>query len=1137
MKCLTIQSIQSEMSTKSYYKEIINKLDTLSKRESIELCLLGIQLSVIGIIQFFIAIAILEFLGNFSSFFRTILVLFFAIISMGLICYLVVYPSLKYFKLIKHQSHLFYAKKIGEFFPTIKDDLLNAVQLSELQTGINLYSLTLKDAAFQQVYFKTKSINISEIINFNKVKKLFKFVLGSILVGGMLLLLVPGLNAASYRLLNFNKEFIPPAKFSFIITPGDKEIARGQDIKISAKILGPKPSSVRIGIKYSEQTDYEYKNLSTDSNGLYSFCIPSVRNSFDYFIKAEDIVSNNFKITVIDRPIIKKLDLTVTPPSYSKLPMINQQDNGNFSTLVGSQAQFFVTTTKENLKSAKLVFKDSTEFPLKLEGKNAFGNYRIKKDEDYQIIISDKDGNRNENPVTYSIKALPDNFPSIEIILPNKNVSLGGDDRLTLLLKIADDFGFTKLLLHYRLSSSKYEKPQENFSLIEIPLRKNVKEEDVNYVWNLLPLSLAVNDVVTYYLEVFDNDIISGPKSTKTNTFTIRVPSLDELLNNADKAHENAENKLSETLEDAKKLKENFEKINQDLKQDKKDITWQEKEQIEKALNKFDEIEKKIDDVKKDVSKLQNDLQKNNLLSKETLEKYMELQKLFDEMSSDEMKKAMEKMQDLLQNMNRDQIKQAMENMQINEEAMKNSIERTMQLLKRIQIEQKVDEIQKRIENLTKQLEDLKQQTDKSNLQQENQKQELSEKQNDATKDLKDLEDKMNELQEKMNEFKDMPNDKMDEAMKELQKQQNQQISKEAQQQLMKGQQQQAQQNQDQLSKNIQQMQQEMKDLQQQMQQQNQRQVFNDMMKVLDNLITLSKEQEETKNSTKNLTPNSTQFNKNAEKQNNLERQMDKITSQLNELSKKTFAVTPEIAKSLGDAKRSMENSMNGLQNRNSYTASQEQSKAMSSLNETAILMKSAMESMMNGGGGGGGMMSLMQQLQQLSQQQMNLNNLTQMLNQGQLSLQQQAQLQRLAQQQELIRKSLEQLNDEAKQSGETKKMPANLDKVLDEMREVVTDISTQKLNDEIVQKQERILSKLLDAQRSINERDFEKERESKSGNDFARQSPAELNFSRQEQNKIVDELNKAVQEGYTKDYENLIRKYYETLQKEKISN
>ncbi|MFO7524376.1 MAG: hypothetical protein R6W68_02895, partial [Ignavibacteriaceae bacterium] len=214
---------------------------------------------------------------------------------------------------------------------------------------------------------------------------------------------------------------------------------------------------------------------------------------------------------------------------------------------------------------------------------------------------------------------------------------------------------------------------------------------------------------------------------------------------------------------------------------------------------------------------------------------------------------------------------------------------------------------------------------------------------------------------------------------------------------------------------------------------------------------------------------------------------------------------------------------------------------SMKHLNEAASMMKNSMESMMQSGGSGGGMMSLMQQLQQMGGQQMSLNNMTQMLQQmmqGNMSPGQQAELQRLGQQQEMIRKSLEQLNQEAKMSGESKKIPADLENIVKQMQEVVTDMNTEKLDDDLIQKQERILSKLLDAQRSLNERDFEKERRSETGQQIVRQSPSDLNLSTERgKNKVKDELNKAVQEGYIKDYEELIRRYYEAIQKENINN
>jgi len=150
----------------------------------------------------------------------------------------------------------------------------------------------------------------------------------------------------------------------------------------------------------------------------------------------------------------------------------------------------------------------------------------------------------------------------------------------------------------------------------------------------------------------------------------------------------------------------------------------------------------------------------------------------------------------------------------------------------------------------------------------------------------------------------------------------------------------------------------------------------------------------------------------------------------------------------------------------------------------------------------------------------------------------QQGELQRLAQQQEMIRKSLGQLNQEAKMSGESKKIPADLDQVLNQMQEVLTNMNREKLDDDLIQKQEKILSKLLDAQRSINERDFEKERKSNSGENLVRTSPDEINlFSNEGKNKLRDELNKVVKEGYVKDYEELILKYFEAVQKEKNKN
>ena len=348
-----------------------------------------------------------------------------------------------------------------------------------------------------------------------------------------------------------------------------------------------------------------------------------------------------------------------------------------------------ITSTK-SLKNAHLEFSDTSKKELAINGSAGEGKFVVRKDNNYKIILTDINNNQNISSINYSIKTLYDAYPSIDVIAPNKDISLSTDNRVPLDIKISDDFGFTKLLLHYRLSSSKYEQAQDDYKSIEIPINKNITDEEVSYIWNLSVMNLYSDDVVSYFLEIFDNDAVCGPKSAKSSTYNIQVPSLSEILINADNTQNQSEKELLDASKKAQELKQKFTEISQELRQDKKNISWQEKQKIEQTLDDFKKLQDKVNNVGKNIEKIQNDLQQNNLLTKETLQKYMDLQKLFDEMKNDDLKKAMEQFENVLQNMDRKMTEQSMENMQVNEEQIKQAIERTMNLLKRIVLNKKL---------------------------------------------------------------------------------------------------------------------------------------------------------------------------------------------------------------------------------------------------------------------------------------------------------------------------------------------------------------------------------------------------------------------------------------------------------------
>lgn len=1111
-----------------------NKLESLEKKEFLIEALNGALISFLILSCGILLFGLVETAANFSSDVRSVLAIL--IILSFVLSFLIkaLIPLSKAFFIFNKPDNYKIARQIGSKFEDVKDDLQNALELIHEKNPS--YSNELVDAAFEDVYKKIKDINLSSILDFSASKRsAVRF--GSILTFTVILFFVFNpFREAAIRLYNYDKKNIKPPKFEFVVNPGNSKVTKGDPVEIKIKAKGDYPKEIVLNTKFSNETSFTKRDLNTDSSGTAGFKINSLDKSFEYFASAEEIASEKYQIEIVRRPLVTKLELEIIPPYYTGLPKITQKDNGNITTLKGSRINLNFESSKE-LDSTKVVFSKGKAKFLDVNGKTAGTSFSVYSDKDYHLELKDTSGIKNKNPIVYNIRTLIDNPPQIEMLVPNKNVKLDDTEKLELVVEISDDYGFKELKLNYRLSASKYEKPQETFSTSKIPIEKNVKESRVFYSWNLSDLALGTEDVVSYYLEVFDNDIISGPKSAKTKVFTLRVPSLDEIFAEADKKSTESQNDLSETFKKSEELSKELEELSNELKQKNKKISWEEKDKIESALKKFEEIEKAVSDVKEKLAKMEEELKKNNLLSEETMKKYEELQNLFKEMKDNDLLKSMRELQEKLKNMQRDKVQSSFEDFKKNEEYFKKSIERTMNLLKRIQVEQKTDEAQKRIDDLIERQKELMEKTKESDLADKEEREKSAQKQKDITKKLDGLEKNLDDLKEKMSDLKDMPKSEMDKIKQNFDKQGNQKLSESSEQKLQQSHKQQAMKNQQMLQKNMEQMKKQMSQMAQSMQKKNQVKTYTEMMKITKDLLKLSKEQEELKEETRSLASNSPKLKEVAQKQNNIKENLSRTIQNMNKLSQKSFAIGPEMGKSLGKARAEMNKVISGLQERSGLRVAQNQNSAMSGLNEAAAMMKNSMNMMMNssGQGGQGGMMSMMQQLKKFSQQQMTINQMTQALKkQGNMSMQQQAQLQRLAEQQAAVRKSLQELNKEAKASGKSKSMAANLERILEEMREVVTGMKTNSLEDDLIKKQNNILSKLLDAQRSMNERDFEKNRRAFTGENIFRETPPEILLSTEEgKNKLREELLKAMKEGYLKDYEKLIKEYFEMLEKE----
>lgn len=1121
------------------YFEIRARLAAAKRKENIVALANGLVYSALVVLAIDLAVVVSEEALYFSALIRTILFWSVVVVTFALVAIHIVRPLLRLAGILKSDSDSAIARRVGLTFPAIRDHLVNVLQLFGERERIHFYSPELVDASFADVRKETEQYDFTSIADYTDTKRLGKS-LG--VVGGVSLLLVTlfpaSFSASFHRLVNYGTSFEPPALFTLIVEPGNKEVVKGESVAIGVRVEGAVQKEITLATKPEGQLDFEHRRLESAANGAFKYVLPSLKSSTRYFVSSGDIRSNEYLLKVIDRPTVGSLQLRLTFPSYARLSAQELDENtGDVTALKGTRISFKVESNKE-LSSAILVFDDKSTSPLDVQDNEASGGIVLRKDHTYHIALQDKEGISNAEPIEYTLKVVPDAYPTAAIELPGRSIDIAENSSLNMLFRIKDDYGFTQLRLAQKLVQSRYEQPAAEYSYTQIPLPPGAGNELLlPYLWDLSRLSLVPEDVVSYYIEVYDNDNVSGPKSARSEVYTLRLPSLDEVFAEVDKSHDVSLESMKEALKDAQEAKKELDDLQQQMKKNSQKMDWQDQKKAEEVARKYQNIQKKIDEVNKAVEKMVDEMQKNQVLSKETLDKYQELQQMMEQMNSPEFAEAMKKMQQAMQQLNPEQMKQALQNFQFSEENFRKSIERTMNLLKRIQIEQKLDEAVKRTEQLMKQQEELSRKTEQTNPKDKQELSKLAEQQKDLQKQLEELQKELADLEKKMEEFPtEMPLQEMERAQQQLEQSQLEQQMQQIAQQMQQQQMQQAMQNQKQAMQKMGQFLQQMQQVQKSMQQNQQRQIVNEMRRSLQDLLELSRRQEALKDEALGLAQNSQRFRDNAAEQMDVMRDLTKVANNMGKLSQKTFGISPEMGKAIGDAMREMNNAMQSLEQRNGQMAGQQQGSAMGSLNEAASQLQSSMNAMMQGQGGQGmGMAGLMQRLQQMSGQQQGINQGTQNLG---MSQQQAAEMARLAGEQGAVRKSLEQLSKEASQSGDLSKILGDLNKVAQEMREVQTDLAQGNVNPETLQKQDRILSRLLDSQRSARERDFEKRRKSESGTEVAHKSPGAIDLTSQEgKNHLRQDMLKALEEGYARDYEELIRKYFELLEQQQKEN
>ncbi|MFN6944000.1 MAG: hypothetical protein ACK4ND_03565 [Cytophagaceae bacterium] len=1093
---------------------IINNLKGYKRKFYINQLLKGSIIFLALVLSSYLIITTLEFYGRFSTYIRFFLFSGFVGLSVFALIKWVANPISHLFALRKQLSDEEAAKQIGMHFPAVSDKLLNTLQLSR--------KLSEADNAFIQASIsqKTKELGVfrfSEAVNLSINRKYAKYLIAPLAVIIFMLAIIPEiLSESTARIINYNKEFVYPAPFKFIIEDKPLKVFRNENFDVKVTIDGSEiPNEVYI---FNNGRRWKMKKENATE---YTYSFKNVQRSENFYFEGAGYSSENYQLEVLARPDLRNFEATVIYPKYLNKGSEVLKNAGNITVPEGTEINWnFNTIDADELQISLPDGKKEKLSP----NKNLFTFRRTaRQTEDLKIELSNRFSTQKKAISCY-IQVIPDQHPLINAeqfsdTILFKYISLGGN--------VSDDYGITKLMLFYQIEDKKDPANTSGYKSIRIPVDTKNRASNFFYDWVIDTLGIGMGKQLNYYLEVWDNDGVNGHKSTKTRNFHFKIPDKGEVRKEIEESSKKAEKEMDQLLSKSKQLQKEITQAEEKLRS-KKTLNWQDKKMLEDLRKKHDELKQDLDKLNKNNEQLNQKKEKFEEVNPEISQKMKELQKLMNELLDEETRKLYEELEKLIEdNASKDQIQKALDELKKKDNTLEKELERALEMFKEIKFEQKLDQIVKDLKDLAEKQKDLAEKTEQKEMSNEKlmkEQEKLNEEFENLKEDLKDLKD--------INESLENKKDLMDTESQENDISNEQQKSSE---QLKNNQNKKAGSSQKNASDKMQKMGEEMAQMQQDMQEEQAQENIDDLRSILENLLTLSFEQEELMKEFRKINQSDPRFITLSQQQLKLKDNSQIIEDSLLSLAKRVFQIRSFVTREVTQMKGYMDESMDALRNRHPQMAAGKQQFAMTSINNLALMLsdvlKQMQEQMASSMMGSGKMCKKPGKSQSpgLGELQKQLNQRIDKLKKEGLGGQQLSEeLAKLAAQQEMIRNAIKELQ----KSGEGGKQAGDqLSEIVKKMEETETDLVNKRITQEMIKRQQEIMTRLLEAERAMKERDLDDQRESNTGKELKRDLPPSFEKYLKAKEKQIDFL-KTISPALVPYYRDEVNEYFQKIEK-----
>lgn len=661
-----------------HFDEIKSKLEEFIRRYYISALIKGTMLFFgFGLLYAFFWIIIESFFW-FPTTARTFVFWSLIFFETFLFSKFLLIPFLSYLRIRSGINHHDASKIIGDFFPEIKDKLLNAIQLNnQPQTEFVIASIKQKTAEFKFVSFK-KAVRFGDNLKYLKYAILPFFVIVVVYTSGGQSNFKQGFG----RVIDYKTPYSPPPPFKFFVLNSSLQTIEKAPFVLNVKTEGSvTPEQVEINF---ENQVYFLKKIN---QGLFQYKFTNPSKTLKFQLSSGNVRSQTYDLEVFKAPKILSSTLDLNYPSYTKIKDKSISNFGDISIPEGTKLTWALITQATD----RVVFlHDQKAFDFYRKDNKFTASKQIFSDLNYSLETNNAKLQSYES-LTFGVRVIKDLSPTINVRQRSNNAI---DEVLFFYGQLGDDYGISSLKIHYY--------PTNN---IELKKTKDVTfDQKLEFVFQFPgQLELIPDTAYELFFEVLDNDPFPKPNSTKTKIFKYLYKS-ENLI---EQEHLNTQKDVVEGLEKTIKSIKNQNTLVDELTNEqiqKNKLTFNDQEKIKDILKRQreqDETLKQFNEQMQNTLEQLPDETEDSL--KKTLSKRLEEQNR--RLEDDESK--LNELEDLAKKLQQEGLLEKLQKLGQQAKNKQKSLQQMLELTKRYYLSKKMEQLKNRLETLSNQQQEL----------------------------------------------------------------------------------------------------------------------------------------------------------------------------------------------------------------------------------------------------------------------------------------------------------------------------------------------------------------------------------------------------------------------------------------------